>query len=105
MTDYIVVFVSTKDEDEAKVISKELLDRKLVACCNIVDQINSSFYWKQQICSESESLLMLKARRDLFGGIEKVVKKLHSYEVPEIIALPIVVGNEDYLNWINESTE
>ena len=99
----IVIFVTTKDADEAKKISQELLTQKLIACANIVSGVQSIFWWEGKIDSTSEVLLILKTKKSLFKKVEKVVKSLHSYQTPEIIALPIVTGSKEYLGWINES--
>ena len=100
---YIVIFITAKDKLEAKAISDRLLQDKLIACANIIDGVQSVFWWQQKIDEAQEVLLVLKSRRDFFEKIVRTVKSLHSYEVPEIIALPIVDGNPDYLRWIDES--
>lgn len=100
---YIVVLVTAKDSDEAKKIAQGLLNDKLVACANIVDKIHSIFWWQGKIDSADEVLLVLKSRRDFFNKVASKVKSLHSYDTPEIIAIPIIAGNEDYLNWIDSS--
>ncbi len=100
---YIVVLVTAKDEEEAKKISEKLLSEKLIACANIVKGIESLFWWEGKIDHSNEALLILKTKRSLFKKVEKAVKSVHSYSTPEIIALPIVAGSQDYLKWINES--
>ena len=99
----IVVLITAKDTVEAKKISDRLLQDKLIACANIIDGVQSVFWWQQKIDEAQEVLLVLKSRRDFFEKIVRTVKSLHSYEVPEIIALPILDGNPDYLRWIDES--
>ena len=100
---HIVIFITAKDKLEAKKISDRLLQDKLIACANIIDGVQSVFWWQQKIDEAQEVLLVLKSRRDFFEKIVRTVKSLHSYDVPEIIALPIVDGNPDYLRWIDES--
>ncbi len=100
---YIVVFVTAKDEQEAKKISEKLLSEKLIACANIVKGIESLFWWEGKIDHANETLLVLKTKRSLFKKLEKTVKSVHSYSTPEIIALPIIQGNRDYLRWISDS--
>jgi len=100
---YILVLVTTKDFEEAETISKELLEKKLIACANIVNPVVSHFYWSGTISKSEECLVIIKSRADLFPKISEQVKALHSYEVPEIIALPVVIGSSDYLAWIDES--
>ena len=100
---YIVVFVTAKDLEEANKIAEGLVARKLVACANIIEGIRSVFWWEGKIDSAKEVLLILKSQEKLFAKIINTVKSLHSYKVPEIIALPIVAGNQDYLKWIDGS--
>ena len=101
---YITVLITASSEEEAGRIGKTLVGEKLVACANIIPQIRSIFSWKGDICDENEVLMILKSKESLFQQIKERVKMLHSYEVPEIIALPIHSGSEDYLNWIHAVT-
>lgn len=101
----IVIFVTTKDSSEAQAIARALVDQKLVACANIVSGVKSLFWWQGKVDEASEVLLILKTKRSLFKRIEKTVKSLHSYDVPEIIALPIVAGSQEYLKWLNDSVK
>ena len=100
---YSVIFITTKDMSEAEKISKALVSKKLVACVNIVKGIKSFFWWEGKVDEANEVLLILKTKRSYFEKIEKAVKLLHSYDVPEIIALPIIEGSKDYLRWVNAS--
>ena len=97
----IVIFITTSTEKEAKRICDKLLNEKLVACVNIIKGINSHFWWQDKIEFSNEMLLIAKTKSQFFNDIVKLVKKLHSYEVPEIIAIPIVAGSKEYLRWIN----
>jgi|TARA_B100002003_G_C13857258_1_gene419891 periplasmic divalent cation tolerance protein len=101
----IVVFITTADEQEAKTIANLLLEQKKVACANIVPMVSSIFRWRGKLESENEGLLILKTKISLLNDVVSMVKSAHSYDAPEIIALPIIGGNPDYLNWINEETE
>ncbi|MGC8941414.1 MAG: divalent-cation tolerance protein CutA [Sulfurihydrogenibium sp.] len=103
--DYIVVFITTSSLEEAKKIANYLVENKIAACINIVEKVNSTFFWKGNIENYDESLLIVKTKRSLFNKLKEEVKKLHSYTVPEIIAIPIVEGSEDYLNWIDETVK
>jgi periplasmic divalent cation tolerance protein len=98
---FIVVFITTRDAEEAEKISKALVKRRQAACVNIVPEVNSRFWWKDKLDSSKECLLVVKTRDSLLPDIIKSVKKIHSYSIPEIIALPIVGGNPDYLDWID----
>ena len=101
---HIVIFVTAKDGAQAKRIAEKLVAEKLAACANIVSGIQSIFHWKGKVDRAREVLLVLKSRRRHFPAIVKTVKAMHSYDVPEIIALPIIEGNKDYLQWITDST-
>lgn len=102
---YIVVFVTTSSAEEAQKIARILVDEKLFACVNIVSPIQSIFHWHGELSDECEVLLVAKTKGNLFNDIVKRVKQLHSYTVPEVIAIPIVAGSQDYLNWISEETK
>ena len=101
----IVVLVTSVSLEEANKIASLLLTERKAACINIVPEINSMFWWKGRIETTRESLLIIKTIAELLQDIVETVKKYHSYEVPEIIALPIVGGNVDYLQWITKEVE
>jgi periplasmic divalent cation tolerance protein len=105
MDDAIIVMVTCSNAVEAETIANALLEEHLVACVNIAGRIRSLFHWQGAISRESESLLLMKTTEARFEALARRVKELHSYEVPEIIAMPIRVGNPDYLAWIRESTQ
>jgi periplasmic divalent cation tolerance protein len=105
MSDYIIVFITTASPQEAEQLGKTLVEKRLAACGNIVQDIRSIFWWKDAIETEQEALLILKSRTALFPTIVNVVTSLHSYEVPEVIAIPIISGSEDYLKWIDQETQ
>jgi periplasmic divalent cation tolerance protein len=105
MTEYILVFVTAPSAEEANVLATALVEQRLVACANIVPNIRSVFWWKEAIETEQEVLVMFKSTSALFPAIVEAVKSLHRYEVPEIIAMPIVLGSEDYLAWISAETQ
>lgn len=100
----IVVLVTAASPDEASRIGRDLVEQRLAACANIVPGVTSIFSWQGKISEETECLLILKSRDELFDQIMKAVKASHSYELPEVIALPIVSGLPEYLRWICEST-
>jgi len=81
-----------------------LIKQKLAACVNLINPVNSLFWWQKKVDCAKEVLLIIKTKKGLFKRLEKLVKSLHSYDVPEIIALPIIAGNKQYLNWIDDST-
>ena len=102
---YIIVLVTAKNKKEAGKIATQLVKDKLIACANIVKDVQSIFSWKGKLEKANEVLLILKARKICFPAIVKAVKKLHSYDVPEIIALPILDGNKDYLKWVGQNSK
>ena len=104
MTDYIVVYV-TAPQDEAVDLAKTLVEEKLVACVNIVPGLRSIYWWQGKVEDEPEVLCIMKTRSNLFESLRDRVRELHSYEVEEIIALPILAGNLPYLDWIKENTK
>jgi periplasmic divalent cation tolerance protein len=99
------VFVTAANRQEAENISQKLLNDKLIACANIIENITSFFHWKGQIDCGQECLVIMKSSKNLFAELVKRVKELHSYEVPEILALPVVDGSEAYLSWMNEALD
>jgi periplasmic divalent cation tolerance protein len=99
----IVVFITTSGKTEAVKIAKGLLKNKLVACVNIIDRVESFFWWKGKICRAKECLLTAKSSRAKLDKVIKAVRLMHSYEVPEIIAMDIAGGSKTYLDWIDDS--
>ncbi len=100
---YVVVLVTVSSKDEGLKIARELVQRRLVACVNIIDGVHSVFFWEGKVDEAKEALLVIKTRLDKLNDVIACVKSLHSYQVPEIIALPIVYGLESYLKWIDET--
>lgn len=100
----IVVFITASKEEEAAKIAKALVESRLAACINIIKDIRSIYSWQGKIEDEPEVLMVVKTQRNLFHDLSAKVKELHSYTVPEIIALPIIDGSEDYLRWLKEVT-
>lgn len=103
--DYMVVFITAPNEEEAVKISKTLVEEKLAGCINIVKNIRSIYFWQDKIEDESEVLMIVKTKSDLFDELEKRVKSLHSYTVPEVIGIKINKGSEEYLKWLSEVTK
>lgn len=98
----IVLLITTADAEEARRIADVLVKKRKAACVNIVPGVSSLFWWQGKVDKADESLLMVKSRASLLNQIVKLVKQHHSYDVPEIIALPIIGGNPDYLEWIGK---
>jgi periplasmic divalent cation tolerance protein len=104
MTDYILVLVTASSEKEGQKIAQTLVKEKLAACVNILPAMKSIYRWKGEIASEQEVLLLAKTKDRLFERLKKRVLELHSYEVPEIIALSVLAGFEAYLGWVGKET-
>src|SRR5512145_1258928 len=103
MTDKIVIFVAVGNSSDAALLAKSLVEKRLAACANLIPGISSWYWWEGKVNQDQEVLLMMKTSRDKFAALEKEVLRLHSYAVPEIIAVQIVEGSKNYLNWIEES--
>ncbi len=99
---YIVVLVSAGSEDEARAIARGAVEAKLAACAQLFP-IQSFYLWEGAVVEDNEYLVLLKSRQDVFADLETYVKGAHSYDVPEIIALPVVDGSADYLQWLADS--
>jgi periplasmic divalent cation tolerance protein len=99
-----IVFVTAGNEESAAAIGRALVEERLAACANLVGPIRSVYRWKDNIEQATEYLLIIKTRGSLYPALEKRVKELHPYEVPEIIAVKIESGSPQYLAWIHEST-
>jgi periplasmic divalent cation tolerance protein len=96
-----VVLIATSSAEEANGIAQLLLNQRKVACVNIVPRVNSLFWWQGKLDKAQENLLIIKTKASMLSEIVHLVKEIHSYEIPEIIALSIVGGNPDYLEWID----
>ena len=104
MNEHCIVLVTAATPSEAEKIAEHLLDKRLAACCNIISDIHSLFHWQGGIGSEKEVLMILKTRVELFDTLKETVLKYHSYDTPEIIALPVIAGTQEYLDWIDKET-
>jgi periplasmic divalent cation tolerance protein len=105
MADEIIVLITAASKEEASRIGTALVNEHIAACVNIVPQVRSLFFWEGKIQDESELLLIAKSRQPLLERLIARVKALHSYSVPEVIALPIIGGSSQYLSWLRESTQ
>ncbi len=102
---YNILFYTAPSEDEALHIAEKLINQKLVACVGVIPSIRSVYWWKGKVESVQECFGIAKTRSDRVDEAISIIKKYHSYEVPEIISLQITKGLKDYLNWIDESLE
>lgn len=102
--DFIFVYITTKDLDEAKRIGQTLIKEKLAACVNILPEMQSIYWWQGKIEKSNEAVLIVKTKASLYNKASAKIKNLHSYSCPCILALPIVDGNAEYLRWINKQS-
>lgn len=100
----IIVLITASNEVEAARIARALVEAKLSGCVNIIRDIRSIYSWQGKVEDENEAFMLVKTQESLFDSLMEKVKELHSYTVPEIIALPIIRGSEDYLRWLKEVT-
>lgn len=103
-TERVVCFSTASSETEAVRLAQTLVEEQLAACVNLVPGVRSIYRWQGKVEDGSEWLLVIKTRRGLVDALTARVKALHSYTVPEVVAMPIVGGNPDYLAWLDEST-
>ena len=102
---YLIVFMTASNKEEAEKIVRALLEEKLIACANIIEPVSSFFWWQGRIDSENEALAIMKTSERLFEKLHKRVTALHSYDVPEVLAIPVVAGSPSYLDWLKASLE
>jgi periplasmic divalent cation tolerance protein len=103
--EYNVVIMTAGSMEEAKKIVRALLEEKLIVCGNIVDNVSSLFWWQDKIEEAKEVLVIMKSQQSLFKQLSARVAELHSYDVPEILAVPIVDGSQGYLDWMKAALE
>jgi len=103
-SDSIVVLVTASSEEEATALGRSLIGQHLAACVNVLPKVQSIFQWEGKTSEEEEYLMVVKTRKSLFQDVEKTILADHSYDVPEIIALPIVAGYQPYMSWIHDMT-
>ena len=103
MTDKVVVLVNCSSLEEAGKIGRQLVAKRLAACVNLVPGVRSWYWWEGKVVEDNEVMVMIKTSRERLPELEKEVVRLHSYAVPEVIALQVVDGSQSYLNWIESS--
>ena len=100
MTEYMQVVTTVETKEDAEKIARELLEKHLAACVQISGQVKSFYWWDEKIENAAEYVCVIKSRRDLYEEIESVINKIHPYDVPEILATPVLAGGKGYLNWL-----
>ena len=105
MKSYIQVTTTTETKEQAQTIAQNLVEAKLAACVQIIGPIDSIYRWKDKVENAQEWLCLIKTQDHLYNKVAAAIKNHHPYEIPEIIAVPIVKGSKEYLQWISEETE
>jgi periplasmic divalent cation tolerance protein len=101
MTEYIQVFTTTDTKENARQIAKKVVEKNLAACAQIIGPILSIFWWKNNINEEEEWLIIIKSKKNLYDDLEHAIMKVHKYEIPEILAVPVLAGAKSYLEWLD----
>ena len=102
---FVLAYSTARDAQEARAIAAAVVTERLAACANIIDGMNSLYFWEGKLCDEHEAVLIVKTRKSLFPRLMSRIRELHSYDVPCIVALPIVDGNPPFLSWISANTQ
>jgi periplasmic divalent cation tolerance protein len=105
MTNKLIVLTTAGSEEEAHNIARHLLENRLAACVNIIPQVESIYRWQGKVDSAREWLLLVKTTQERFPTVREAIRELHSYELPECVALPVEDGSLPYLQWVEESVE
>ena len=104
-SEFIQVFTTTENEQEAQEIARALVEKRLAGCVQIIGPIKSIYWWKENIETAEEWLCIIKTKKRLFEKLEKSIREIHPYETPEILAIPITKAGEDYLNWLDREVK
>jgi len=102
--EYRLVYMTMENRDQAREIGRVLVRERLAACVNIIDQMNSIYWWEGKVQEESETVMIAKTRAALVPELTERVKKLHSYDVPCVVSMQLLEGNQDFLDWIGRET-
>ncbi len=100
----VVIFCTAGSKEEAETIAADLVRTKTAACCSILSGINSIYFWEGEVCSDSEYLLIIKTSEKALDAVTERIGRLHSYDLPEIIAMPIVGGSDEYIKWVENNS-
>jgi periplasmic divalent cation tolerance protein len=105
MTKYLLVLTTVPDAEVGQIISENLIQERLAACVTMSAPGQSLYWWKDNITQDQENTLFIKTKKNVYTKLEKKIRQLHPYDVPEIIALPVFAGSKEYLNWIDNETQ
>jgi len=103
--EYIEVHTTLETQEDARKIARRLVEKRLVACAQVLGPISSTYWWKGEIQEEQEWLCTMKSKRALYPRIENEIRAIHPYEEPEILATPVVEGSKSYLDWVDDQVE
>ena len=104
MSDFLLVISTVANEEEGKAIAEKIVTERLAACVNLSSAVQSLYWWQDGISTDSEVMLFIKTRKDLYSKLERRIRELHSYDVPEVIGIPVCQGSQAYLDWIKKET-
>ncbi|MBW7849173.1 MAG: divalent-cation tolerance protein CutA [Rhodospirillales bacterium] len=102
--EHCLIYVTASSRTEAESLARRLVEERLAACANVIERITSYYWWEGEVQSGEEAVVIAKTRRDMVEDVVAAVKRMHSYSCPCVVALPIVAGNPDFLNWIAAET-
>jgi periplasmic divalent cation tolerance protein len=105
MTKFILALTTVPDEDKGREIARALVEGRLAACVTVGPASRSTYWWQGKVCEDKEYVLLIKTRRELFDKVEAALKAIHPYQVPELIALPVELGSQAYLDWLQSETK
>lgn len=105
ITEYIQVLTTTEKRGDAEKIAKTLVQKRLAACIQIVGPILSTYWWKNDVETAEEWLCIIKSKIELYEELEKSIRQIHPYEIPEILAMPVILGSKDYLGWLGSAVK
>lgn len=101
MTEFIQVITTVEEKDDAQEIASSIVGKRLAGCVQVIGPITSTYWWENEIETAQEWLCVIKSRKDLYEDLEQAIQQVHPYDVPEILATPVVVGSQSYLTWLN----
>ncbi len=105
MTNYIQAITTTETKTDAQTIARAVVEKRLAACVQIIGPITSTYRWQEKIETAEEWLCIIKSRQDLYPALEETILKIHPYDVPEILAVPVTAGHKDYLKWLDDELD
>jgi periplasmic divalent cation tolerance protein len=100
---FVLAYITAKDKAQALSIGRALVEERLAACVNVIDNMTSVYRWEGEICEDSEAVMIAKTTAEKFDALAERVKRLHSYACPCVVSMPVVGGNKDYLDWLGEN--